>query len=134
MATEPGGDVMQQFHNSSLTGHDGTPPAKYASHGGAFEQVGRVLAYDPPNRLVFTMGAPANASKVEYELRPQGDRVQLVVTHRRLASRDAVLSISGGWHTHLAILIARIEGTEPEGFWPMHTRLEAEYAQRYFPG
>ena len=132
MDTQPGGAFVQQFHNSNLTGHDGTPPAKYATHGGEFEQTGRVLAYEPPHRLAFTMGSADSASEVEFTLTPTGDQVLLVVTHRRLASRDAVLSVSGGWHSHLAILIARLQGTEPEGFWPMHTRLEGEYAQRYF--
>ena len=69
-------------------------------------------------------------SEVRFELTPQGDRVHLVVTHSRLADRDTMLSVAGGWHAHLEILEARLDGREPPGFWRTHTRLESEYAQR----
>ena len=44
--------------------------------------------------------------------------------------RDTMLSVAAGWHTHLGILQARLDGSEPPGFWRTHTRLESEYAQR----
>jgi hypothetical protein len=39
-------------------------------------------------------------------------------------------SVSAGWHTHLDILSARLEGRVAESFWAKHTRLEAEYDRR----
>jgi len=54
----------------------------------------------------------------------------LVVTHRRLADHDAIISVAAGWHTHLDILLDRLEDREPAGFWATHTRLEAEYERR----
>lgn len=131
MQLQAGGHFEQVFRNSQLTGHDGEPPAKYASHGTEMRQAGRVLACEAPRRLVFTMGNAAAPSEVTFELTPQGEQVLLVVTHRNLATRDGLLSVSGGWHAHLAILRARLEGREPEGFWPLHTRLEADYTRRF---
>ncbi len=34
---------------------------------------------------------------------------------------------SSGWHTHLAQLIAQLEGAPRPPFWPMHAKLKAEY-------
>jgi hypothetical protein len=70
---------------------------------------------------------------VSFELTPLGDQVRLVVTHARLPDRKNLLNVSAGWHAHLAVLRARLEGTVPEGFWPNIKRLAAEYDQR-IPG
>lgn len=43
-----------------------------------------------------------------FELTEQGSAVLLTVTHRRLANRDEMLSVAGGWHTHLDILLDRL--------------------------
>jgi hypothetical protein len=51
----------------------------------------------------------------------------LVLTHRRLPNRNEMLSVAGGWHTHLGILADRLAGREPERFWSKIERLEAEY-------
>jgi len=131
MEPHAGGHFEQVFRNSELTGHDGEPPAKYANHGKEMRMEGRVLAFEPPHRLVFTMGDSESPSEVEFELSTRADKVLLVVTHRNMVRPEGLLSVSGGWHAHLAILIARLEGREPEGFWPLHTRLEAEYVKRF---
>jgi uncharacterized protein YndB with AHSA1/START domain len=95
---------------------------------------GRVTAFDPPRTLAYLWGEDASdSSEVRYELTPMGDEVRLVLTHRRLASRDAMLSVAAGWHTHLDILEARLTGATPEGFWRRHTLLEREYEGR-LPG
>ena len=56
--------------------------------------------------------------------------VRLVLVHSRLPNREEMLSVAGGWHTHLDILADRLDGRTPPGFWATHTRLEAEYALR----
>jgi hypothetical protein len=53
-----------------------------------------------------------------------------VLTHRRLGDRAAMLSVAGGWHAHVGILIDHLEGREPGPFWSTHARLEAAYDQR----
>ncbi|MFC3551719.1 SRPBCC family protein [Lysobacter cavernae] len=122
-----GGSVELVFHNSELTRNDEPPPAKYAQYAGESRMSGTITACEPPHLLAYTWG---KESEVRFELRAQGDRVQLVVTHSRLPDRNTMLSVASGWHVHLGILIDRIEGREPPGFWATHTRLEAEYARR----
>lgn len=127
-----GGKVEHVFRNSELTAHDDAPPPKYAQYGSESRMQGRVTACDPPRRLSYTWPEDnGGESEVSFELSPHasGD-VVLVVTHRRLATRDEMLSVAAGWHTHLGILIDRLSGREPPPFWSTHTRLEAEYEQR----
>ena len=81
--------------------------------------------------LAHTWDHDDEQSEVTYELEEHGDKVRLVLTHRRLASLDEVLSVSGGWHTHLDVLEDVLEGREPEAFWKMHAPIEAEYERRY---
>lgn len=131
MDLRPGGAVELVFHNNALTDNDVPPPAKYEKYGGEIHSHGRVIECDPPRLLVFTWDeADGSDSQVRMELSPKGDEVHLVVTHSRLASRDGMVSVAGGWHTHLGILADRLAGRTPPGFWATHARVEAEYEQR----
>jgi uncharacterized protein YndB with AHSA1/START domain len=104
------------------------PPAKYAhvqDPGVTFE--GRVLRCEPPRLLVYTFGS--EDSEVTFDLTPQGKQVVLVLTHRtRGAEEQAELtSYASGWHTHLALLIAQLEGTPRPPFWATHAKLITDY-------
>lgn len=126
-----GGLVELRFLNSGLSAPDDLPPPKYASHAGETRMAGRITGCDPPRLLSYTWGGESGgASEVSFELTPRGDKVQLVLTHRRLATRGDMLSVAAGWHTHLGILVDTLAGRTPASFWTMHTRLEAEYGQR----
>jgi hypothetical protein len=67
---------------------------------------------------------------VRFELSKQGTEVRLVLTHERLATRDEILSVSAGWHTHLGLLRDALEGNPARPFWRTHTKLEREYDAR----
>ena len=54
----------------------------------------------------------------------------LMATIRELCDRDGMLSVSAGWHTHLAVLRAELEGRKMPGFWRTFARLHAEYDKR----
>lgn len=126
-----GGRVEHVFNNSRLTENDDPAPAKHAVHAGEVHMHGAITAVEPPRLLAYTWGEDFGGdSEVRFELTPKGDDVLLVVTHRRLDSRDLLLSVSAGWHTHLCILADRLAGRTPPGFWRTHTRLEAEYEKR----
>lgn len=127
MQLHSGGTIALTFRNSELTGNDGTPPPKYAQHACQSEMTATVLECDPPHLLRQTWG---KASEVCFTLTAEGAQVLLVLTHTRLPDRSNLLSVSAGWHAHLEILIARLSGATPPGFWPLHTRLEAAYDQR----
>lgn len=128
METREGGQVKLVFHNTKLSAHDDPIPERYRKHEGTgFEA--HILRCDPPRLLSFTWGSKED-SEVSFELTPQGSEVLLVVTHSRLPNRQTLLSVSGGWHAHLGILSALLEGREPGPFWSEIERLEAEYDQR----
>lgn len=123
-----GGRVEHVFRNSELTEHDDPPPAKYAMYAGESRMTGRITACEPPRLLAYTWSESSGEdSEVSFELASSGDKVRLVLTHRRLDTRDEMIGVFGGWHTHLGILADRLAGRNPPGFWATHTRLEAEY-------
>ena len=130
MQLKVGGRVEHVFNNSKLTENDVAPPPKYAQYADENRMQGRVLACEPPRLLAYSWGEGADASEVRFELSTQGNDVRLVLTHSRLPNREQMLSVAGGWHTHLDILADHLNGRTPPGFWATHTRLEAEYAKR----
>ena len=126
-----GGGVELTFRNDTLSSADDIPrPAKYRDMPDELTFGGTVTRWEPPRVLAHTWEFEDEASEVCYELEEQGDRVLLVLTHRKLHTDDTVLSVSGGWHTHLDILLDVLEGREPKPFWKTHTAFEAEYARR----
>ena len=64
------------------------------------------------------------------ELSERGDEVVLVLTHARLPDQKDLLGVSGGWHTHLDVLVEIVNGRRSPGFWTKLTRLNAEYPER----
>ena len=103
-----GGAMENIFNNSKLTENDVEPPAKYASAGRPFTVPGIISKCRPPELLAYSFGAEPDASEVTFELTPKGEKVLLIVTHRRIPNRDQMLSYASGWHTHLDILADRL--------------------------
>ena len=115
------------WRNSELSTGDDPPPAKYANQA-EYRMAGRILLVEPPHLLVQSWHDPGQPpSEVTYELEQRGAKVLLTLTHRRVESRDLLIGIAAGWHTHLDLLRGHLEGGEPKPFWRTHTRLEAEY-------
>jgi uncharacterized protein YndB with AHSA1/START domain len=94
---------------------------------GKSEFPGTVVRVEPPRLLVFTFGATTPESEVTWELEARGKEVLLVVTHRRIPNRKALVNVSGGWDAHLGILSDRLNGVEPRPFWTTHAKLVREY-------
>ena len=88
----------------------------------------RILEIDPPRKLVFTWGK--EDSDVSMALEPRGEKVLLTVVHRRLPTRGMMVGVSTGWHAHLDVLAARLNGETSEPFWDRFSRLRADYDQR----
>ncbi|MEO3430656.1 SRPBCC family protein [Pelagibius sp. CAU 1746] len=128
-----GGKIVHVFRNSDLCEDGDLPPEKYAGLNQEFVLNCTVTACDPPRLLSYLWGDAEDASEVRFELTEEGEKVRLVVTHRRLRDRDIMLSVSAGWHAHLGILIDLLEGRRPQSFWSTQSRLEKEYDRR-LPG
>jgi len=121
-----GGKVHLQFFHQDLSPLAGSPPEKYKNMASGHHFTGTVLRIDPPRLLSFTW---EDQSEVTFELTEEGDTVLLTVNHRKLSvNKDVRISVAGGWHTHLDILIAVLEGATPPNFWNAHTRMEEYYA------
>lgn len=131
MELHVGGRVELHFRHADLTPHEESPPDKYKKHEEGVGFSGHITRCDPPRLLSYTWNEESGGeSEVTFELTPQAEAVLLVLTHRRLTDRTAMVQVGSGWHAHLGILIDRLSGREPRPFWSTHARLEAEYEKR----
>jgi uncharacterized protein YndB with AHSA1/START domain len=127
MDLREGGTVELTWENGLLSKNDEPAPESYQK---VHSIEGRISACEPPNLLSFTWGGEPDSSEAVFELTEIGDRVRLVVTHRRLADRAGKIGVSGGWHSHLGLLEDILNGEEPRPFWKNFNRLRAEYEKR----
>jgi uncharacterized protein YndB with AHSA1/START domain len=129
MELRAGGRVELTFRFAELS-REKTTPARYAKYDG-HRFTGVVKRCDPPRVLSYTWDEESGVeSEVTFELEPRGGDVLLVLTHRRLADRAAMVGVATGWHCHLDILEDRLRGVEPRPFWATHIRVEAEYEDK----
>ena len=125
------GHVDMHFHNVTLSGDDDIPrPEKYQDMPEKMSFTGKVTRCEPPHLLEHTWEFDSENSLVCYELSEQGGKVRLVLTHRRLDTAKTVLSVSGGWHTHLNVLVDVLDGGKLRPFYKMQLRYESEYSER----
>lgn len=128
MELRAGGMVELAFRNADLGPE--APPERFRRQARAVTMHGRVLRCEPPRLLIFTWGSEAGEpSEVTFELSPRGDDVLLVLTHRRLGERTALISVASGWHTHLAVLEGQLDRRAPQPFWSTLARVEEHYEQ-----
>ena len=124
MELKVGGKVSLTWRNDELTGQrEGRPEGIPAVH--SMETT--VIRIEPPRLLTFGWNG---GSDVTFELEPKGDEVKLTITHRRARDRGQLLGLSAGWHAHLDVLAARLEGRDLPAFWANWTKLRADYDQR----
>jgi uncharacterized protein YndB with AHSA1/START domain len=124
---KPGGKVEFAMHHKNLAPHE-TPPLEYArvqDPGVTFD--GKVLRCEPPTLLVITFGS--DDSVVTFELTPHGRQVRLVLTHRTegAGERAELGNYASGWHTHLGLLFAGLNGSPRPPFWATHAKLKTHY-------
>lgn len=130
MELRVGGRVTLEFDNNKLSSHREPIPEKYKAYEEPATMIGRITQCEPPTRLSFTWNEAAGESHVIFELIPKGKDVLLVLTHERLPNRTEMIGVSGGWHTHLAILDDEMNGRDHRPFWSTHMKLEQQYEQR----
>lgn len=106
-----------QFKEMDATGHRATE---------------KLLALEPMRRVAYTFGSQhPPATEVEFLLTPEGDKIRLTLTHRKVPDRAYAVNVSGGWHAHLAILQYKAEGKVPPPFWEVWKQTEHTYEKRY---
>jgi uncharacterized protein YndB with AHSA1/START domain len=127
-----GGKATLRFKHSDLSPLKAPPPEKFREMDAkGHEWSCTITEWDPPRRLAFTS---ERSSEVVFELAPhpdpKGDKVLLTLTHRKLASRDDMVGVSGGWHSHLAVLVDKAYGRVPPAFWDLWRSIDGQYDKR----
>ncbi len=123
-----GGRVELHFKHSDLSPSKAPPPERFKRMDAEGHHVElRITEIDPPRHLAFTWG---DGSEVVFDLTPQGDKVLLTLTHRRIATRADMVGTAGGWHCHLAILVEKAYGYIPPAFWDVFRKYDGEYDKR----
>jgi len=96
-----------------------------ADGSGVVDVVGKVLAAEPPHRLVITFedspDSEREASVVTFAVEPYQDIVRLTVTHEKLPNLEMLGGISQGWPAVLANLKSLLETGDvlPQAPWEM---------------
>jgi len=124
MKLEVGAPFTLTWRNAELTD---PPEVRPPGQPGEHSMDSRITELDPPNRITFTW---FSSGSVTFELAPRGERVLLTVIHRGIPSRDVLLKVSPGWHSHLDVLVLRASGHKPTAFWSEYHRLQKEYERR----
>ena len=128
MQLQPGGEMELHWLHSGLDAAHSETPEQYRN---GHNMKATITRCEPPHVLAFTWGAREDAlSEVVFELSEKGDQVLLVLTHHRLRDQNDLLGVSGGWHTHLDILVDHLNGRTAPGFWTRHAALNAQYKER----
>jgi uncharacterized protein YndB with AHSA1/START domain len=121
-----GGKADLHFDHDQISSEK-RPAGQLPGKNGQCDFAGTITRVEAPRLLVFTFGATTPASEVTFELEPRGKEVLLVITHRRLPDRNAMLGVAGGWDAHMGILADRLNGVEPRPFWTTHAKLKSQY-------
>jgi len=134
MELRVGGRVTLEFDNSRLSPPGEAVPERYRQYSGPVTNPGRITQLDAPRLLAMTWGDRGDgspASEVVFELKPQGNKVLLTLTHRRLTSATEGLMVSCGWHVHLGVLAAVLRADAPPPFWARFDELERHYRKHF---
>jgi uncharacterized protein YndB with AHSA1/START domain len=124
-----GGPVQLRFLHRELSPINEPTPDKYKQMENGKASSGEILRCEPPRVLSFAWHDESDEpSEVTFELKPQNDKVLLILTHRKLKD---VTGIAAGWHTHLGILSDQFNGVTPRPFWSTHIKNEADYQSRF---
>ena len=123
-----GGNVSLHFLHEELSPIPDSPPEKYKHMKLGHSFTGKVLKINPPYLLSFSW---EGGSEVTFELKEIEDKVLLILTHQKLSEKKTRISVASGWHTHLNILIANLDGEVPSGFWKSYEHIKTIYSSLY---
>jgi uncharacterized protein YndB with AHSA1/START domain len=126
MELKPGAPFEFVWRNDELSDPPGRRPDGFPEE---HRMKATILESQPPHRLMITWGSD---SDVSFELEPRGAQVLLTVIHRRLPDRSTTLNVGAGWHAHLDLLVACLNGEAKSSFWSSWAELRAAYEKRFF--
>jgi uncharacterized protein YndB with AHSA1/START domain len=119
MELREGGAVTLIFDHDNLSSEDVPTPPQYAKHKGAKGEE-RIMKVEAPRLLAFTWDG-GKEGVASFELSDAGDgKTRLVLTHSGISGPAPMANFGGGWHSHLAVLQAKLAGKEVRDFWALH--------------
>jgi uncharacterized protein YndB with AHSA1/START domain len=123
LTLEPGASFELVWRNDELSHSAAERPEGF---GAEHRATCRVQDVRPPHHLRYEW---PGVGEVSFDLEPVGDEVLLTLTHRGLHGDALTLNVSAGWHAHLALLVARLEGRPAPSLWATWKQLRAEYEE-----
>jgi Uncharacterized conserved protein len=128
MELRRGGKVELRFRHADLSQPGEVPPEKYRKvHEEGMTTYGEITRCEPPRLLSFLWGKTArspSSSSARARRAPAADP-------QPPPRQGDPPRVSGGWHTHLDMLAARLAGKAPAPFWATHAAHAAEYESRF---
>ena len=88
----------------------------------------KVIRFEPPRLLETTFQGGKNGI-VTYELRPEGERTRLVLTHSGITSGTGSQDFGSGWNSHMIVLQELLAGRSVRNFWELHDRSKRAVAK-----
>jgi uncharacterized protein YndB with AHSA1/START domain len=131
LPAEVGAEFTWYFAHDTLSPFLAPRPAKFKDLPEKVESKHRLLRYEPPRCLGISWGEGEAASMVLFELTAEGERTRLSITHEKLADRNEMVDVSGGWHSHLDVLEYRLNERTPPPFWLLFGDIEGRYQREY---
>jgi len=125
-ATDAGEFELLVDHDKLSTDRVPYPESYECFKGAVWSE--KVLRFDPPHLLETTFQGGKNGI-VTYELRAEGDRTRLILTHSKIETPSGFQDFGGGWNSHLAVLEEKLAGRTVRNFWELHARSREEVAR-----
>jgi len=123
----PGGQFELLNDHDNLSDDDVPYPESYAPYKGKTWNE-RVLRFEPPHLLETTFQGGKNGV-VRFELKPEGERTRLVLTHSGIESGTGAQDFGSGWNSHMTVLQERLAGRSVKNFWELHAKSREAVAE-----
>lgn len=127
MNLQPGASFELVWRNDELSNSAAERPDGFGAESRATCQI---IEVEPPRLLRYSW---PGVGEVSIELASVGDEVILTLMHRQLVGERLILNVCAGWHAHLELLGAHLEGRKPPSLWETWKRLRKGYEEQLCP-
>lgn len=124
MTLRPGASFELVWRNDELSNSAAERPEGFSTESRATCQLVEVEA---PRRMRYIW---PGVGEVSIDLEAVDGEVMLTLTHRQLVGDRLILNVCAGWHAHLVLLAAHLEGNEPPSLWSTWKRLRMDYEEQ----